>query len=112
MENKYLGRGEAPIAAETWNLLDTVMVESAKSQLAGRRLLPMEGPYGFGIKSIPLGDYAIDDGIIGSASVPLTMIRNDFSFAKRDLAAFERDHLFHPAVPGNRVLLPVAYVSR
>jgi len=99
MGNNYLGREEAPIGAEVWNLLDTVMIESAKSQLVGRRLLPMEGPYGFGIKSIPLGDYAIDDGIIGSASVPLTMIRTDFSLAKRDLAAFERDHLFLDTSP-------------
>ncbi|MEN6442965.1 MAG: family 1 encapsulin nanocompartment shell protein [Methanoregula sp.] len=99
MENKYLGRGDAPITAETWALLDKVMVESAKSQLVGRRILPIEGPYGLGLKSISLGDYVIDDGIVGSASVPVTMIRTDFSLAKRDLAAFERDHLFLDTAP-------------
>ena len=99
MENRYLGREDAPISAETWALLDGVMVEAAKSQLSGRRLLPVEGPYGFGLKSIPLSDYSIDDGINGSASIPVTMIRSDFSFAKRDLAAFEQDHRFLDTSP-------------
>jgi uncharacterized linocin/CFP29 family protein len=93
MANSYLGREDAPIEAATWKLIDEVMVQAAKSQLSGRRILPIEGPYGFGLKSIPMGDYTIEDGIIGSASLPLTMIRTEFSLAKRDLAAFERDHL-------------------
>ncbi len=93
MANTYLGRDDAPIEAATWKLLDDVTVQAAKSQLSGRRILPIEGPYGFGLKNIPLGDYTIEDGIIGSTAIPLTMIRTEFSLAKRDLAAYERDHL-------------------
>jgi uncharacterized linocin/CFP29 family protein len=93
MENNYLGRNDAPLGAETWKLLDSVMVEAAKGQLAGRRLLPIEGPYGFGLKAIPLSDCAMEDGITGSTFIPVTMIRTEFSLGKRDLAAFERDQL-------------------
>ena len=44
MENVYLGRKEAPVGADTWKLLDSIMIEAAKSQLAGRRLLALDGP--------------------------------------------------------------------
>jgi len=93
MANAYLGREGAPIGAEAWKLIDDVAVEAAKSQLAGRRLLAIEGPYGFGLKAIPLADCAMEDGIIGSTFIPVTMIRREFSLGKRDLAAFERDQL-------------------
>jgi len=93
MVNNYLARDDAPIDAATWKLIDDVMVKAAKSQIVGRRILPIEGPFGFGLKVIPLGDYAVDDGLIGSTAIPLTMIRTEFSLAKRDLASFERDHL-------------------
>ena len=99
MANTYLGREDAPIEAATWKLLDDVMVQAAKSQIAGLRILPIEGPYGFGLKAIPMGDYAIEDGIIGSTAIPMTMIRTEFSLAKRDLAAFERDHLILDTTP-------------
>lgn len=99
MQNRYLGREDAPISAETWVLLDRIMVEAAKSQLSARRLLPVEGPYGFGLKAIPLGENVIDEGIIGGSSVPLTMIRTEFCISKWDLAAFDRDHLFLDTAP-------------
>jgi len=99
MANAYLGREDAPIDPATWKIIDDVTVEAAKSQLAGRRIIPIEGPYGFGLKNIPMGDYTIEDGIIGSLAIPLTMIRAEFSLAKRDLAAFERDHLVLDTAP-------------
>ena len=46
-----------------------------------------------------MGDYAVEDGIIGSTAIPLTMIRTEFSLAKRDLAAYERDHLILDTTP-------------
>ena len=99
MTNAYLGREDAPIGAETWKLIDAVAVQAAKSQITGRRLLPIEGPYGFGLKSLPLGDYAVEDGIGASVSLPLSLIRTEFSLGKRDLAAFERDHLILDTAP-------------
>jgi uncharacterized linocin/CFP29 family protein len=99
MANAYLGREEAPIGAETWKLIDDIAVQAAKSQITGRRLLPVEGPYGFGLKSLPLGDYALEDGISASISLPLSLIRTEFSMGKRDLAAYERDHLILDTAP-------------
>ena len=93
MENKYLGRGDAPVAPETWTIIDNTMIGAAKSQLAGRRLLTIEGPFGFGLKAIPVSDVEIDAGISGSTFVPVTKIQSSFRLGKRDLAAFERDHI-------------------
>ncbi len=99
MANTYLGRDDAPIEAATWKLIDDVMIQAAKSQMTGRKILPIEGPFGFGLKVIPMGDYTIDDGIVGSTAIPVTMIRTEFSLAKRDLAAYERDHIVLDTTP-------------
>jgi len=37
MANKYLAREDAPFGPDTWKLLDTTMIETAKSQLVDRR---------------------------------------------------------------------------
>jgi len=93
MENVYLGRKEAPIGADTWKLLDSTMIEAAKSQLAGRRLIPIDGPYGYGLKVLPLSDCEQEDGVFVSRFLPVTVIKSGFSLGKRDLASFEKDQL-------------------
>ena len=93
MENNYLGREDAPIGAETWNQLDNLMVGVAKSTLAGRKILTVNGPYGFGLKGVPLTDYGVKEGVSASGFMPLSAISFPFCLGKRDLAAFERDHL-------------------
>jgi uncharacterized linocin/CFP29 family protein len=93
MENKYLGRDDAPIGAETWNLLDNVMIAVAKSTLAGRKILAVDGPFGFGLKGIPLNDCDLSEGITAGGFLSVNAISSPFSLGKRDLAAFERDHL-------------------
>jgi len=99
MEKTYLGREDAPLSAETWKLLDTTMVEAAKSQLSGRRLLSIDGPFGFGLKVIPLSDYETPDGITTSTFIPVNLITTSFFLNKRDLAAGERDRLGLDAGP-------------
>ncbi len=93
MENRYFGRCEAPLETETWKLLDTTMVESAKGQLAGRRIIAIDGPFGFGLKVIPMSDCDLEEGISSSTFVPVSMIKSEFSLAKRDLASFEKDKI-------------------
>ena len=93
MENRYLGRTEAPLGAETWKLLDSTMIEAAKSQMAGRRILTIDGPFGFGLKVIPVNDCDMEEGISGSTFVPVNEIKSAFSLGKRDLASFEKDRL-------------------
>ena len=92
MENVYLGRKEAPIGADTWQLLDSIMIEAAKSQLR-RRLITLEGPYGYGLKVLPLSDCELEEGISTSSVVPVHAIKSGFSLGKRDLAAFEKEKL-------------------
>ncbi|MGC8787569.1 MAG: encapsulin, partial [Anaerolineae bacterium] len=83
MANKYLGREDAPISAALWEKLDTVMIEVAKSQLTGRRLLYIEGPYGLGLKFVPLEDAVIAAAadtpeVITSTVIPVPLIRTTF----------------------------------
>lgn len=93
MENRYLGREEAPLGAETWNMLDSTMIDAAKSQLTGRRIIAIEGPFGFGLKVVPLSDCELEEGISGSSFIPVNQIKSAFSLARRDLASFEKDKL-------------------
>jgi uncharacterized linocin/CFP29 family protein len=93
MENNYLGREDAPIGSETWKALDSTMAEAAKSVLAGRRLLHTEGPYGLGLKAVPLQDCRTEGGLIVSCFLPVNMILKTFLMSKRDLAATEREGL-------------------
>ena len=91
MTNRYLAREEAPIGPETWKVLDTAMMEAAKSELVGRRLLHIEGPFGLGLKVVPLQDTEVKPGLITSQGIPVSLIRTTFVLGARDLAAYERD---------------------
>jgi len=91
MANKYLAREDAPFGAETWKVLDAAMMEAAKSQLVGRRLLHIEGPFGLGLKIVPLQDVGIEPGLIVSEFLPVLLIQKTFALGVRDLASYERD---------------------
>ena len=93
MENAYLGRKEAPVSPEIWKMLDNTMVEAAKSQLAGRRIIAIEGPFGYGLKTVPTNDCELTEGISSSDCIPLTLIKSGFTIGKRDLASFEKGGL-------------------
>ncbi|MGD0765537.1 MAG: family 1 encapsulin nanocompartment shell protein [Dehalococcoidia bacterium] len=93
MTNKYLAREEAPVEPDTWKMLDAAMVEVARGALAGRRLLDVEGPYGFGLKAMPLEDLELQQDLFASAALPVPSIQVGFALGKRDLAAYERDGL-------------------
>jgi uncharacterized linocin/CFP29 family protein len=89
--NAFLGRDEAPISGSVWEVLDGTMLEVARGELAGRRLLDIDGPYGPGLKEVPLADEEVDDGVFVSASMPLAFVQQPFALFTRDLAAFERE---------------------
>ena len=93
MENDYLGRSDSPISAGTWKLLDSAMIGAARSELAGRRLISIEGPYGFGLKAVPLSDCRTAEGISGSPVLPVNLVTGSFTLGKRDLAAAEQSRL-------------------
>lgn len=93
MPNKYLGREGAPFGDDVWSALDDAMIQAAKSQLAGRRLLPVEGPYGLGVKAIPLPDEEVAAGTAIGKYLPLVLLYETFTLPVRDLAASEHQPL-------------------
>ena len=99
MSNKYLGRDDAPFGLDVWDVLDQSMIKAAKSQLVGRRLLEIEGPFGLGLKSIPLDDREVEPGLFASASMPLMLIQQTFALPTRDLASYERQPLTLSTTP-------------
>ena len=93
MANKYLAREDAPFESAVWKLLDTTMKQVAKGQLVGRRLLETEGPYGLGLKAVPLPDTGTESGFITSQVLPVFYVKEEFSLGTRDIASFEREAL-------------------
>ncbi len=91
MANKYLAREDAPFGEEIWSVVDGAMKQAAESQLIGRRLLEVEGPFGVGLKSVSFGDKEIESGLIASRVLPVMYIQKDFTLGARDLANFERE---------------------
>jgi uncharacterized linocin/CFP29 family protein len=95
MSEHYLNRGDAPFQEKTWEAIDGAVIGAARSQLSARRLLSVEGPYGLGLKSVPLGDETIEgesaEGVTlsGGGVLPLLAIQATFCLAARDIAAFE-----------------------
>ncbi|MCU0631951.1 MAG: bacteriocin family protein [Methanolinea sp.] len=105
MTNRYLGREDAPIQPETWSLLDGTMADAAKSILAGRRLLHIEGPYGLGLKAVPLEDCQVSECMAVSQFVPVHMISTTFTVGIRDLLSFEQNGLpFSAAAAGEAAI--------
>jgi uncharacterized linocin/CFP29 family protein len=108
MEQKFLGRNDAPIEAGTWQTIDAVMSEAARGVLSGRRLLHIEGPYGLGLKAIPLQDSDEKNGLITSNFLQVPLIQTTFQLSKRDLAAHEREGLPFDLGPVAQAAIAVA----
>ncbi|MFA7158064.1 MAG: family 1 encapsulin nanocompartment shell protein [Kiritimatiellia bacterium] len=95
MDNKYLHREDAGFGKGLWDKLDETVTSAAKSRLTGRRLLPVEGPYGPGMKSIGIMDHAIAGTLSErvrlhiACLLPVPVIESSFTLSMRDIAAFE-----------------------
>ncbi len=91
--SKYLNRGDAPFDSKVWRRIDEAVVTAAKGQLSGRKLLEVEGPYGLGVKFLTGPDVVSEEAsptISTSHVLPLVSIRQSFTLASRDIAAFEQ----------------------
>jgi uncharacterized linocin/CFP29 family protein len=114
MSEQYLHRGDAPFGDSVWEQIDRAVVEAAKSQLSGRRVLNTMGPFGLGFKAVPLSDSATDgkavEGVTVSASgaIPLAMLRSDFGLSVRDIAAAEQSGTPLDLGPATRAAVAVA----
>jgi uncharacterized linocin/CFP29 family protein len=99
MSEKFLHRKDAPFGDEVWNKIDQTVVEAAKSQLCGRRLIKIQGPYGLGLKTLPTSECPVDEKLpegvqmAASCAIPLVAVRAGFTLAARDIAAFEQSAL-------------------
>lgn len=96
MSEQYLHRGDAPFGEGVWEQIDRAVVEAAKGQLSGRKLLHTMGPFGLGFKALPLADAEVKgktvEGVTVStgAGLPLAALRSEFSLPSRDIAAHEQ----------------------
>jgi len=99
MANKYLMREDAPFESGLWEILDKAMRAAAESQLVGRRLLDVKGPFGLGLKSLPLEDNVDEAGFISSGVLPVVMIQKDFELKTRDVANYEREGVLLDTCP-------------
>ena len=97
MDYKYLHREDARFGKALWDKLDETIVSAAKSRLTGRRLLPVDGPYGPGLKAIGIRDQNVAGAVSERVRVhiaylqPVPLIESSFTLSMRDIAAFEHN---------------------
>lgn len=117
MAGDLLNVEEAPFSNSTWQKINGIAVEAASSQLAGRRILEIEGPYGLGAKSIPGSDRAVGEPIsIGdqtaellfSPITPMAAIQSKFAIPIRDVATFEETGIEFGAIDVTSAAIAVA----
>jgi uncharacterized linocin/CFP29 family protein len=60
----YLMRDDAPLTGEEWTRLDDLVVQVARKILVGRRFLPLTGPLGVGMQTVPVDAVAWSKGCI------------------------------------------------
>jgi uncharacterized linocin/CFP29 family protein len=107
MPTNLLNRSEATFDDAVWTRLDVIVNASARERLTGRKLLPLEGPHGLGLASIPGPERELDGGgggvaLSAAVSTPLVMVRTSFALAAREIAAFEDSGLPFDAGPAAR----------
>jgi len=95
MSNAYLHREDAPFGQQVWAKLDETIVGVAKARLAGRRLLPVDGPHGLALQSLSSAERALTDTVSDAVALraprltPVPAIESAFSLSIREIAAFE-----------------------
>ena len=89
----YLSREGSPISKDLWEEIDSIVVNTARKALVGRKFLHLFGPLGVGTESIPVDDSEAleevsEDGFIatkGRRFVEIPMIYDDFTLLSKDL---------------------------
>ncbi|MFP3938031.1 MAG: family 1 encapsulin nanocompartment shell protein [Phycisphaerae bacterium] len=99
MSGEKLHREDAPFSEKLWRHIDESVVSAAKGRLSARRLLHIDGPLGFDVRSVGAGESHLetspaDDSVSVSAGEPirLALIEREFTLSARDVAAFEADN--------------------
>ena len=104
----YLMRDQVPLSEEQWDQIDVTVMDVARRNLVGRRVIPLFGPFGLGVQTIHVDQ--LTGGEQGAISlmgedeagtvmaskrdhVPLPMIYKDFQIHWRDLETASQLHL-------------------
>lgn len=97
---EFLYREDAPFSAALWDKIDTVVVNTAKQVLIGRRFIHIYGPLGAGAQSVILDGFETGAGaetdffgdgeaaaikVSSRRHVEIPMLYKDFALAWRDL---------------------------
>jgi uncharacterized linocin/CFP29 family protein len=112
MITRYLDRDSVPLTREQWRRLDEVVVGTARRSLVGRRFIPIYGPLGAGVQTVPLHEFEgtyigevdasgeIECGLVRPSRVrhiALPILHKDFLLLWRNLAAGEAGVPLDPA---------------
>lgn len=88
----YLQRDDAPFGSEVWDLIDSTVLQAARSQLSLRKVVSTVGPFGAGFTQLPGKDEMMDpeNGVLVAAgtAVPVVQISTTFTLSRRDLASY------------------------
>ncbi|MEN3202563.1 MAG: family 1 encapsulin nanocompartment shell protein [Atribacterota bacterium] len=99
MSTPYLGRDDAPFRKEFWETLDNIAVSIAKGELGGRKILPLEGPFGLGFTFVPRGTKSLGEGVVTVEGQTLFAFERVFHLKKVDIAQFERSGIAFDTSP-------------
>lgn len=104
MIERFLQRDTVPLTAEQWRQIDNAVIQTAKSSLIGRRFIPIYGPLGPGVQTVPLQEFEgtyvgatdltgeTECGTVrtkGISHIPLPIIHKDFMLLWRNVAGTE-----------------------
>lgn len=99
---RFLDRDTVPLSKEQWAQLDQLVIETARSSLVGRRFIPIYGPLGPGVHTVPLDEFEgtyigeadisgeVECGTVKAARtrhIVLPIIHKDFLLLWRNIAA-------------------------
>jgi uncharacterized linocin/CFP29 family protein len=101
MIEQFLDRASAPLSEGQWAALDQAVIDTASRALVGRRFIPLFGPLGPGVQTVPLDKFngahmgeldltgEIECGIIKTTQIKhivLPIVHKDFVLLWRNVA--------------------------
>ena len=99
MSDRYLHRDGTPFGVKIWEKIDATVTGVARARLSARRLLEIEGPYGYALQALFSDSEAVSQAVPGDVRLrvprafPVPSLECPFRLVARDLAAFEETGL-------------------
>ena len=102
MIDSFLERDQAPLGPEQWAALDEAVIQTARRALVGRRFIPIYGPLGAGVQTVPMHQFEganigevdltgeAECGTVKTSQVKhitLPVLHKDFSLLWRNIAS-------------------------